>query len=202
MTVDRVTRWWPVVAVLAMAVLGLVVGSGTTPVDAWFLGDARNAVGADVEYLIVLSHPLVLGCMLLVAVVVALARRRWRLAAVAVVTPFVGVAIERVCKPVFGRYSGEGLAYPSGHTTVLVVTLGMIVLAVGPKLWLMLLAAVPALWSMIGIGMTFHYFTDTVGGLFLGTALLCVAARIAGLVPRDQDDDTTRGTPVPLNYSR
>ena len=31
---------------------------------------------------------------------------------------------------------------------------------------------------MVGVGVTFHYFTDTVGGVLFGTAIVCVAARI------------------------
>jgi hypothetical protein len=34
---------------------------------------------------------------------------------------------------------------------------------------------------MLGVGITFHYFTDTVGGLLLGTAVVCVAALVAEL---------------------
>ena len=35
--------------------------------------------------------------------------------------------------------------------------------------------------AMLGQAFTYHYFTDTVGALFLGTALVCLAARAAEL---------------------
>ncbi len=35
--------------------------------------------------------------------------------------------------------------------------------------------------AVIGQSVTYHYFTDTIGALFLGTALVCVAVRAAGL---------------------
>jgi len=38
------------------------------------------------------------------------------------------------------------------------------------------LAAIAVPLAMLGVGITFHYFTDTVGGLLLATAILCVAA--------------------------
>jgi hypothetical protein len=34
---------------------------------------------------------------------------------------------------------------------------------------------------LFGQSFTYHYFTDTIGALFLGTALVCLAARGAGL---------------------
>jgi membrane-associated phospholipid phosphatase len=36
---------------------------------------------------------------------------------------------------------------------------------------------------MIGQGVTYHYFTDTVGGVLLGTAIACVAALTLGRAP-------------------
>jgi hypothetical protein len=33
--------------------------------------------------------------------------------------------------------------------------------------------------GMIGQGVTYHYFTDTVGALLLGTAIVCTAAWLA-----------------------
>lgn len=43
------------------------------------------------------------------------------------------------------------------------------------------LAAVTMVLAVIGQAVSYHYFTDTIGALFLGTALVCAAMSIAGL---------------------
>ncbi len=82
-------------------------------------------------------------------------------------------------KRVIGRMKGDGLAYPSGHTTTVVIVMGMLVLLAGAAWWSVLVAAVVSLLGMIGQGVTYHYFTDTVGALLLGSAVVCVAATAA-----------------------
>ena len=42
---------------------------------------------------------------------------------------------------------------------------------------------------MIGQGVTYHYFTDTVGALLLGSAVVCVAALAAELDTRQPGCD-------------
>jgi hypothetical protein len=48
---------------------------------------------------------------------------------------------------------------------------------------------------MLGVGVTFHYFTDTVGGLLLRSAVVCLAALVAKLDRRQPgcDADHTGG---------
>ena len=60
---------------------------------------------------------------------------------------------------------------PSGHTTLMVVVLGMVMLVFGAHRWLVAVAIVFASLGMLGQAVTYHYFTDTVGGLLLGTSL-------------------------------
>jgi len=95
-----------------------------------------------------------------------------------VLTPVVAVQLARVCKRLFGRWKGDDLAYPSGHTTLMVVVLGMVVLAAGAQLWVVAASIGFGLLGMLGQAVTYHYFTDTVGGLLLGTSVVCAAAAI------------------------
>lgn len=56
---------------------------------------------------------------------------------------------------------------------------GLLVLVAGVGLWSVLLATSAILLGMLGLAMTFHYFTDTVGGVLLGTSVVCAAAAFA-----------------------
>lgn len=158
-----------------MLLLGLAVGRGSTVVDDWF----HRFRHGPAKWLLFFTDPRVLMIVLLACVGVALYRRSWRLAAAAVLSPLVAVTLVELIKPLFGRESGGDLAYPSGHTTLTVVVLGLVVLLAGGALWAVLGAAVFGLLGMIGQGVTYHYFTDTLGAVLLGTAIVCVAARFA-----------------------
>jgi membrane-associated phospholipid phosphatase len=179
MTPGRVLRWWAPTGIVAMIALGLLVGAGSTRLDDRFIGagDAHRGFGR----LLLFTEPVLLGLLLLAAVAVGLWRRRWRLAVLAVLTPAVAVAAVRLLKPLFGRQRGGALAYPSGHVTVMVTVLGVVLLVAGMRVWTLIAAAVYALLGIVGQAMTYHYFTDTVGAALLGTALVCAAACAAGL---------------------
>jgi hypothetical protein len=179
MTPATVIRWWPVVGLLAMVVLGLVVGGGSTAVDDGFHDTyyAHPWLGR----LLFVTDPRTQFTLWLIVVAVAALRRRWRLVAVVVLAPVVGVTAARLAKRVFGRHRDDALAYPSGHTTLLVVVLGMAVLVVGAAAWSVALATAVGVVGALGQGFTYHYFTDTVGAVFLGTAVVCLAWRLAGL---------------------
>ncbi|HEX7825202.1 MAG TPA: phosphoesterase PA-phosphatase, partial [Mycobacterium sp.] len=73
--------------------------------------------------------------------------------------------------------------YPSGHVTTLVIVWGLVVLAAGCAWWAVLAAIATILLGMVGVGITFHYFTDTVGGLLLGSAVVAVVALTSGRIP-------------------
>jgi membrane-associated phospholipid phosphatase len=98
-------------------------------------------------------------------------------------SPAVAIALVQLLKPLFDRRSDGALAYPSGHTTTMVVVIGMVVLVARCALWAVLVAVAYCLLGMIGQGVTYHYFTDTIGGVLLGTAIVCVAALTLGRAP-------------------
>ncbi|WKG04418.1 PA-phosphatase [Mycolicibacterium sp. HK-90] len=170
-----IARWWPPIGFAGMALLGWAVRTGPLPVDSWFQRLGGN-LSPHVTHFLGIIVPVVLTGALLVAAVVAARRGRKRLAVAMVVSPLVAVAIVRLVKPIFGREKGGALAYPSGHTTFLVVAAGLLLLVAGAGLWAMVAAAGVVLLSMVGLAMTFHYFTDTVGGVLLGTSVVGVVA--------------------------
>jgi membrane-associated phospholipid phosphatase len=172
-------RLWPPIAVAAMLLLGWAVGTGSTSVDDWFHQYGHGPA----RWLLFFTDPRVLAILLAGCLVVALYQRRWRLAVATVLSPPIAIALVQLFKRLFGRESDGALAYPSGHTTTMVVLLGMIVLAVGASLWAVLVAIAFCLLGMLGQGVTYHYLTDTVGGVLLGTAIVCVAALTLGHTP-------------------
>jgi membrane-associated phospholipid phosphatase len=175
-----VIRVWPPIAVAAMVVLGLAVRSGSTAVDDWF----HQYRHSPAKWLLFLTDPRVLAALLAGTLVVALYQRRWRLAVVTALSPTIAIALVQLLKPLFDRRSDGVLAYPSGHTTTMVVVIGMVVLVARCALWAVLVAVAYCLLGMIGQGLTYHYFTDTIGGVLLGTAIVCVAALTLGRAPQ------------------
>ena len=178
MTVTTAVRWWPLVGLAALVALGLVVGKGSTPLDDWFTrtGEEHPFLGR----LLFFTDGRVVFVAWAVVLAAVVFRRRWRLAAVIVVAPLAAVAAARLCKRLFGRLSDGVLAYPSGHTTLAVVVVGLAVLAAGMAVWSVAAAAVVAVLGILGQAFTYHYFTDTVGAVFLGTSLVCLAAWAIG----------------------
>ncbi|HET7666166.1 MAG TPA: phosphatase PAP2 family protein [Mycobacterium sp.] len=162
-----------------MVALGWAVRHGSTPLDDWF-----HHYGRHLRFLAVLVNPWVLASVVLATLVVALYRRRYRLAIAAAVCPLLAMGIARLLKPLFGRERGPAFAYPSGHTATAVVVMGMLVVTAGAALWVLLAVVAYCLLGMLGVGVSFHYFTDTIGGLLLGTAIVCLAALALGRAPR------------------
>ena len=168
-------RVWPPIALAAMFLLGWAVGNGTTSVDDWFHQYGHSPA----KWLMFFTDPRVLAVLLPGSLVVALYQRRWRLAVVTVLSPPVAIALVQLFKRLFGRESDGALAYPSGHAATMVVVMGMVVLVARGALWAVLVAVAYCTLGMIGQGVSYHSFTDTVGALLLGTAIVCTAAWLA-----------------------
>lgn len=160
-----------------MVLLGWVVGPRSTPLDDWFQRGRDTGLG----WLLFFTDPRTVLAILAAAVGVALYRRQWVLAVGVLVTPYAAGWITWWCKLIFGRHKDVALAYPSGHTTLMVVVLGMVMLVFGAHRWLVAVAIVFASLGMLGQAVTYHYFTDTVGGLLLGTSLTCLTAVLTGV---------------------
>lgn len=183
MTVDRAIRWWPPAGVLAMLLLGWMVGNGSTLVDDEFLQVAHDMVGQRPNWLLIFTDWWLLGLVLGICIGVALYRRQWRLALVVAACPFAAIGINAAFKRVFVRHNGPYLEYPSGHTTLVVVVMGMLVLVAGCRLWAVTVAVVISLLGILGLIVCgYHYLTDTIGAVLLTTALVCIAARLARCV--------------------
>lgn len=164
-----------------MLLLGWAVGKGSTPLDDAFLrlNDRHPEVGWLLFFVDLRTQLVLWVCTL----AVVLWRRRWRLALVTVLSPVVAISVVRLLKPLFGREKDGTLCYPSGHVTALVVVLSLAVLAAGCAAWGVMVAVAVCLLGVFSIACTFHYFTDTIGALLLGTAVMCVAVLSAGLAP-------------------
>ncbi len=70
----------------------------------------------------------------------------------------------------------------------------MIVLVAGAAIWAVIAAAAFVVLAILGQAVTYHYFTDTVGALLLGSAVVCVAAVAAKLDTRQPTCDADHST--------
>jgi undecaprenyl-diphosphatase len=125
-----------------------------------------------------------------VLVLACLVTRRWRGAVLAVVAvPAAAGVAELVLKPLVGRTLMGALSFPSGtEARVFAVAAVFAVLMADPirpripaavRLALtvaVLLAAVAVAVALVVLGQ--HYFTDTVGGAALGTAVALATALV------------------------
>ncbi|WP_083267041.1 phosphatase PAP2 family protein [Mycolicibacterium porcinum] len=185
-----IARWWPPIGLTAMVLLGWAVHGAPTPIDDWFQGLGSD-LGSRRDVLLLFTKPPLVTAALLIGIVVAVRQHRKRLAIAMVVSPLLAITIVRLIKPLFGREKEGALAYPSGHTTFLVTVTGLLLLVAGMRLWALAVALCFVLLGIFGLSMTFHYFTDTVGGILLGTSVVCVAAVLARHEPSAQVDDVS-----------
>jgi membrane-associated phospholipid phosphatase len=105
-----------------------------------------------------------------------------------VLAPSVAVAVNTwVLKPLFDRWKGDILVYPSGHTVSMVATLVVVFVLTDHRTRAIVVAAgalllVGAALGMVGLG--YHYATDIPGGAtFAVSAVLAsrgLQTRLAG----------------------
>ncbi|WP_422742416.1 PA-phosphatase [Mycobacterium sp. WMMD1722] len=149
--------------------LGWLVGGGSNRLDDRLL----RIDGPD--WLLWVVDERFLIALLAGACGVALGRRRYPLAVAVAICPLVAIAAAQGLKRAFGRELDGALAYPSGHVTALVVAVGMVAL-VAARRWAVVAAVALIAAGMYAVGTTYHYFTDTVGGLLLGSSVVALAA--------------------------
>ena len=198
----RHTRAWPVLAtcVTVIAALGLLLRGQSRPdgfdsvVDtaavASFSGHQRIlpwlALPGSTIPLIAVSAVIAVGCLL------AGRRNGFVLAMIAV--PVTAFLDDRVVKHLVGRTHLGQLSFPSGHAAsamTLATVLGVLLhdparrpAARAARTALVIAAcAVTALVAVGVVGLRWHYFTDTVGGVALGAATVLALAFAIDLLP-------------------
>lgn len=184
-----------------VAGLGALFAGQSRPdrLDAAVDGWVRSAIGTHPTPLNVLvsfgDGPLVTTATVAL-VLAAVAARRWRgaiLAAVAV--PSAAALTELALKPLIGRTLDGGLSYPSGHTTndfaLATVTVILFAGPARPRIpglarRLLLLGAFlfAAAVGVALIGLSYHYFTDVIGGVAVGTGTVVLTALVLTVLPR------------------
>jgi membrane-associated phospholipid phosphatase len=167
---------------LATLALGWAVGRGSTTFDDWFSHRTHALLGGQPRWLLTFTSGWLVFAVLVGCLAVTLLRRQWALAFAVLVCPFAVTAISQALKYLFDRRNGPYLAYPSGHTALLVAVLGMLVVGAGSRRarrGSLALTTVLSLLGMLGlVACGYHYLTDTLGAAMLATALVCAAARL------------------------
>jgi membrane-associated phospholipid phosphatase len=163
------------------------------PFDAWIDARIQAGLGGQRRVLNDLSG---LGDLKPVAAMVAalvlacLVTRRWRGAVlVAVAVPMAAAVTDLVLKPLIGRTLTGDLSFPSGNETrVFALAAAFAVLLADPprvriRPAVRLLLALVVLLAAVAVGvalvgLSHHYFTDTVGGAAVGVAVVLATAFI------------------------
>jgi membrane-associated phospholipid phosphatase len=199
----RRTRAWPLLAgcVTVLVTLGLLFRDQARPdrfdsaVDTAVIAAFRGHQGV----LPWLARPGSTGPLIAVSVAIAvgclLARRLNGAVLAACAVPVTAFADDAVLKHLFGRSHLGQLSYPSGHAasamtlaTVLGVLLHDPAQRAAPRLARAgLVAAACAATAAVAIGVVglrWHYCTDAVGGIALGTGTVLALAFLIDLIPR------------------
>ncbi|MGH3491944.1 MAG: phosphatase PAP2 family protein [Sciscionella sp.] len=213
-----VPAWLPAPALLGTLCLALMILLGVLVPRTH--GNRLDTAVARAVGVVLAGHPrltMLLGLPSDTPVIVALGlaaacwllvRGRRELAVLTVVVPVLCVVlVDLIAKPAFGRYFQTYLSYPSGHTTALISTMTvplLAALAADRRVWRVLALAcfgvLGALCMLLLVDRHYHYFTDTLGGALFGfgtVVLLCTATtRVRALhLPDQEDADTPPAAP-------
>jgi len=182
------------------AVVGCV--SVVTFFGAWFAGQtgpswldravdgrARELPGSGGAFALIarLGEPRQVAVMMAVLIAGCAFARRWRgVALVLIAVPAAAAITELALKPFYDRRLGGSLTYPSGHCTALFSVAGVAALVLlssrgrwPPGIrWCLTLAAylVALIVAVAVVAAGMHYFTDTFGGIAVGTGTVVITA--------------------------
>ena len=197
----RQTRAWPVLAacVLVIAALGLLLRGQARPdgmdsvIDTAMVASFHGHRGVlpwlarpgSTIPLIVVSVAIAAGCLI--------ARRPNGALLAVTAVPVTAFLDDTVLKHLIARTHLGQLSFPSGHTAsamTLATVLGVLLHDPARRTATRVLRAVPvivacavtALVAVGVVGLRWHYFTDTVGGVALGTGTVLVLAFLIDLV--------------------
>jgi membrane-associated phospholipid phosphatase len=186
------TSAWGVVVVVGVLVAGQ---RHADPIDRTLIDQVHAAVGNGAglaAFLLVPTDTGVIGAAMALLAAVALCRRRWDVALLAVATPAVCVAItEFALKPLFARRLYGLFSYPSGHAVASIAVYTVAILAFASAAstlrrcfaivgWIVLVIVV-----MTGlVGMNCHYPTDAVGGVCVAVGVVLPGALLTDALRR------------------
>jgi membrane-associated phospholipid phosphatase len=198
----RRTRAWPVLAtcVIVLAALGLLLRERARPdgfdsaVDSAMVASFSGhrgvlpwlALPGSTIPLITVSIAIAVGCLI--------ARRPRGVVLAVTAVPVTAFLDDTVLKHLVGRTHLGQLSFPSGHTAsamTLATVLGVLLhdparrtaTRLARTALVAVACAVTAVVAAGVIGLRWHYFTDTVGGVALGTATVLTLAFLIDLAP-------------------
>jgi undecaprenyl-diphosphatase len=205
----RHTRAWPVLTacVFVIAALGLLLRGQARPdgvdsaVDAAMVASLSGhrdvlpwlALPGSTIPLITVSVAIAIGCLI--------ARRPNGAVLAVTAVPVTAFLDDTVLKHLVGRTHLGQLSFPSGHTAsamTLATVLGVLLhdparrtaTRAARAVLVIAACAVTVLVAVGVIGLRWHYFTDTVGGVALGTGTVLALAFLIDLVPRPAESRT------------
>lgn len=201
-----------------VAILGVLIGHEVAAVINFDLSVAHalrwSGSGFQVAVLQILTSPglTVLRLIVLLPIAVCFAvRRQWRVMGFILLATAIVGPLTLLLKAVVGRVrptaddplvSALGLSFPSGHSSGGATLAGVLLVVLWPLVarrwrpWLvgaLALLALTVAWTRMALGV--HFFTDVVGGMALGAAVVLVSMLAFGIYPGGPGELPERGWP-------